>query len=112
MMPNILYVIRPDGTIHYRCNWATAEDLRSALADRENFHTYENADVKKLKAARGLYTTFRTMWTGGFVAPYDFMKTSPRMALRPQRGDRFYKEKGGLNKKTRPFSQGSTRPQE
>ena len=52
MMPNIIYVIRPDGTIHYRCNWATANDLRSALTNREEFHTYENADLKKLKAAR------------------------------------------------------------
>ncbi len=63
MMPNILYVIRPDGKIHYRSNWATAGRLRAALADRQNFHTYENADVKELKATRGLMLTIRTMWT-------------------------------------------------
>ncbi len=39
--------------------------LREALADRDNLHTQENADVKSLKASRGLYTTLRTMWTGG-----------------------------------------------
>ena len=32
MMPNILYVTRPEGTIHYRCDWATTEDLDAALS--------------------------------------------------------------------------------
>jgi hypothetical protein len=108
MMPNILYVIRPDGKIHYRCNWATANRLIDALADRENFHTYENADVKELKAARGLYTTIRTMWTGGIVALYDFVKAGPGMALRHKRVDAYYREHGKFNKKPGLFSQGST----
>ncbi len=112
MMPNILYVIRPDGTIHYRCNWATAEKLREALADRENYHTYENADVKELKAARGLYTTIRTMWTGGFVALYDFVKAGPGMAIRHQKVDAFYREHGKFNKTPGLFSEGSTGLQE
>jgi len=112
MMPNIIYVIRPDGTIHYRCNWATADDLRSALTNREEFHTYENADLKKLKAAPGLYTTIRTMWTGGFVALYDFVKASPGMAICHQRVDQYYKENGKFNKKPGLFSQGSTGLQE
>ncbi|MDE0539392.1 MAG: redoxin domain-containing protein [Rhodospirillales bacterium] len=107
MMPNILYVIRPDGTIHYRCNWATADDLRTALEQRDQLHTYENADVKKLKAARGLYTTVRTMWTGGFVALYDFVKASPGMAQRHLKVDKFYRENGAFNKKPGLFSEGS-----
>jgi len=104
MMPNILYVVRPDGTIHYRCNWATAEDLDTALTERDKFHTYENADVKKLKAARGLYTTIRTMWTGGFLALYDFVKAGPGMAVRHQKVDAFYREHGKFNKKPGLFS--------
>ena len=103
-MPNILYVIRPDGTIHYRCNWATADKLREALTDRENLHTIENADVKSLKAARGLYTTVRTMWTGGFLALWDFVVASPGMAIRHQKVDAFYKEHGRFNKTPGLFS--------
>jgi len=68
--------------------------------------------VKKLKAARGLYTTIRTMWTGGFVSLFDFMKASPGMAIRHQRVDKFYKDNGGFNKKPGLFSQGSTGLQE
>ena len=104
MMPNILYVVRPDGTIHYRCNWATAEDLDKALTDRDKLHTYENADIKKLKAARRLYTTIRTMWTGGFLALYDFVKAGPDMAVRHQKVDAFYRENGKFNKKPGLFS--------
>ena len=112
MMPNILYVIRPDGTVHYRCNWATAKSLRDALEKPDEFHTYENADVKELKAARGLYTTIRTMWTGGIVALYDFVKAGPGMAIRHQKVDAFYRENGSFNKKPGLFSapSGDTKP--
>jgi hypothetical protein len=100
MIPNVLYVIRPDGTIHYRCNWATADDLRAALADRENFHTYENADMNKLKAGRGLYTSIRTMWTGGAVALYDFREMRPGHGAAPQSGRQILPRKGPVQQKT------------
>ncbi len=93
-MPNTLYVIRPDGIVHYRCNWATTEALREALTDRETFHTQENADVKSLKASRGLYTTFRTMWTGGILALWDFVKAGPQLSKRHKLVDEYYQEHG------------------
>ena len=93
-MPNTMYVIRPDGTVHYRCNWATAEGLREALSDRENLHTMENADVKSLKASRGVYTSLRTMWTGGFLALIDFVKAGPQLAKRHKLVDDYYKKHG------------------
>jgi len=93
-MPNTMYIIRPDGTVHYRCNWTTVEGVREALLDRENFHTQENADVKSLKAARGLYTSLRTMWTGGFMALWDFVKAGPQLAKRHKLVDDYYKEHG------------------
>ena len=93
-MPNILYVIRPDGTIHYRCNWATVESLREALEKRDEFHTVENADMHSLKASRGIYTSLRTMWTGGALALYDFVKAGPQMAMRHKQVDDYYKKHG------------------
>jgi hypothetical protein len=42
-MPNIIYIIRPDGTVHYRCNWTSVDLVQDALKDRENLHTVENA---------------------------------------------------------------------
>ena len=93
-MPNIMYVIRPDGIVHYRCNWTTTEGLREALSDRDNFHTVENADMHKLKASRGIYTSMRTMWTGGVVALWDFFKAGPQLAKRHKLVDDYYREHG------------------
>ena len=70
-MPNVVYVIRPDGTVHYRSNWATVYNVRAALTERDIFHTHENADMKKLTENRGLWIALRTMWTGGFLALWD-----------------------------------------
>ena len=111
-MPNILYVIRPDGTIHYRCNWATPERLRDALDDRENFHTVENADVKSLKASRGFYTSVRTVWTGGVLALWDFVVVGPAIASRHKKVDAFYAEHGRFNKTPGLFSGPGAAPQQ
>ena len=93
-MPNTCYIVRPDGIIHYRCNWTTTDGIREALGDRENFHTVENADVHALKASRGIYTSMRTMWTGGFVALWDFFKAGPQLAKRHKLVDDYYAEHG------------------
>ena len=93
-MPNTIYVIRPDGTVHYRCNWATTEALRVALSERDRFHTLENADVKSLKAARGLGVTLRTMWTGGFLALWDFIMATPQLHKRHALVDEYYEKHG------------------
>ncbi len=93
-MPNTCYIVRPDGVIHYRCNWTTVDGIREALSDRDNFHTVENADVHSLKASRGMYTALRTMWTGGFVALWDFVKAGPQLAKRHKLVDDYYREHG------------------
>ena len=93
-MPNTIYVIRPDFTVHYRCNWATADALREALTDRDNLHTQENADVKSLKASRGMYTSLRTMWTGGLLALWDFVVAGPALARRHKLVDDYYTKHG------------------
>jgi len=93
-MPNIVYVINPQGIVHYRCNWATADGLAEALADRENINTNENADMHKLKASRGLWIAVRTMWTGGFLALWDFVVALPKLAKRHKLVDDYYAKHG------------------
>lgn len=94
VMPNVVYVIRPDGIVHYRCNWATEDGVREALSDREHFHTYENADMNKLKASRGLGTALRTMWTGGILALWDFVVAGPALMRRHKLVDEYYAKHG------------------
>jgi hypothetical protein len=94
VMPNVIYVINPEGVVHYRCNWATAEGLADALGDRENLHTVENASWADLNAARSMHTSIRTMWTGGGLALWDFVVAGPALARRHKLVDDYYKEHG------------------
>jgi hypothetical protein len=93
-MPNVIYITRPDGSIHYRCNWATPEMVRETLNDRGNYHHLENADVVKLRAGRKKYNMLRTMWTGGFIALYDFVRGMPLVIAKHLKTDAYYKKHG------------------
>ena len=93
-MPNIVYVINPDGVVHYRCNWTTVDGLADALADREKIHTLEHADMDKLHASRGIWIAIRTMWTGGFLALWDFVIALPKLAKRHKLVDDYYARHG------------------
>jgi peroxiredoxin len=94
VMPNVVYIIRPDGAVHYRCNWATVDGVREALSDREKLHTHENADMHKLKASRGMLTALKVMWTGGIVALLDFFIATPKLIKRHQLVDEYYAKHG------------------
>ena len=93
-MPNVVYIVRPDGTIHYRCNWAAPSLVREALADRKKYHTLENADTMTLRASRKKMHMIRTMWTGGLVALYDFFKGAPLVVARHYKIDTYYNKHG------------------
>jgi len=94
MMPNMLYIFRPDGTVHYRCNWAATHYARAALEDRENYHHLENADKMALRASRKLWPMVRTMWTGGILALWDFLMGAPHVVARHTATDEFYAKHG------------------
>lgn len=96
LMPNIVYIINPEGIVHYRCNWATIDGVREALTDREHVHTDENADMLKLWRERDTMNSLRTMWTGGFVALWDFAKAVPTLLRRHQVADKKYEQEGRL----------------
>lgn len=101
-MPNVVYVIRPDGMIHYRCNWATPQAIREALLDRANIHRFENADMAAIQASRGKYNMIRTMWTGGMIALYDFVKNLPLTVSRHAKVDAYYKKHGRFKNQPGP----------
>ena len=102
-MPNVVYIIRPDATIHYRCNWAAPHLIEAALEDRENYHRVENAPTAELRASRAMAHMIRTMWTGGFVALYDFFKNAPLTVAKHVQIDRYYEKHGRF--RNQPLSQ-------
>ena len=101
-MPNIVYVINPDGIVHYRCNWATVGGLAEALADRDNINTNEHADMHKLKASRGIWIAVKTMWTGGILALWDFIIALPKLAKRHKLVDDYYAKHGRFKQQPDP----------
>ena len=94
MKPNFIYVIRPDGIVHYRCDWAHADGLKKALEDRKNLHKLEHADIDKLHASRSMGIAIRTMWTGGLIALWDFFTAGPELVKRHKFEDEYYAEHG------------------
>ena len=108
--PNLLYMIRPDGVIHYRCDWAHASGLQEALQDRESLHTVEHADMKQLHAARGMGIAIRTMWIGGFLALWDFFKAGPQVLKQHNFQDEYYREHGQFKNPGSPQEPQSPRP--
>ena len=93
-MPNVVYIIRPDGTIHYRCNWTAVQLVRAPLADRENYHRLENADTLTLRATRKKMHMIRTMWTGRIIALYDFIRGAPHVVAKHHKVDAYYAKHG------------------
>lgn len=93
-MPNILYIVNPDGIVHYRCDWALVRGVEKALADRDRIHTDEHADMEEINASRGVWIAVRTMWTGGFMALFDFIVALPTLFKKHKLVDDFYKTYG------------------
>jgi hypothetical protein len=99
-MPNVVYIINPDGIIHYRCDWATVDGVRAALEDRSQPNTVEHADMAQLHASRGMGIAIRTMWAGGLVALWDFFVAGPRIAKLHKMIDDYYREHGKFKQQT------------
>lgn len=93
-MPNVIYIIRADGTVHYRSNWAAPQLVRDALRDRVNFHRVENADMAALRASRKKLHMIRTMWTGGFIALFDFFMNISTVIAKHANVDAYYRKHG------------------
>lgn len=93
-MPNILYIINPDGIVHYRCDWALVRGVERALSDRSKLHTDEHADMEEINASRGVLIAVKTMWTGGFMALFDFIIALPTLFKKHKLVDDFYRKYG------------------
>ncbi|MCH7695839.1 MAG: redoxin domain-containing protein [Proteobacteria bacterium] len=93
-MPNVVYVINPDGIVHYRCDWGHVERLREALSQREHIHTVEHVSMEDLMDNRGIWIAVRTMWTGGLLALWDFFIGLSDMIKHHKEYDDYYKKHG------------------
>ncbi|GIT15064.1 MAG: hypothetical protein CM1200mP36_08200 [Gammaproteobacteria bacterium] len=69
MKPNLIYVIRPDGVVHYRCDWAHVSGLKNALEEREKSPSDRACGYEKAACEpRHGHRHTETLWTGGIIA--------------------------------------------
>ena len=93
-MPNVIYVINPEGSVHYRCDWTHVDGLRTALSKRDHVHAIEHASLKDISASRTLWVAIKTMWTGGFLALWDFIAATPALYRHHKLIDAYYDKHG------------------
>ncbi len=98
-MPNVVYVVNPDGIVHYRCDWMYIEGLRKALRERDRVHPEEHAELRKISAQRSIWTAIRTMWTGGIVALWDFVVQTPALYRKHKLIDAYYRAHGRFRRR-------------
>ena len=92
-MPNIVYVINPEGIVTYRCDWAHEAGVRDALDHRDKLHFTEHAHTEMLMG-RSRGKAIMVMLNGGLLALWDFVKAWPNFAkIHAEVDDQFEKHK-------------------
>lgn len=74
-MPNMVYVVNPEGTVVYRCDWAFANRIEKVLNERDKLDTEER--VRILGAAP--WITVPVTLKGGWNALWDLAIAMPRI---------------------------------
>lgn len=75
-MPNMVYIVNPDGKVIYRCDWSFAKRIDKVLQDRASLHTEEH--VRIVGAAP--WITVPVCLKGGWDALWDLAKAMPFIA--------------------------------
>lgn len=95
-MPNIVYVINPDGIVTYRCDWVMTDAVRRALDNPDQIFEQEHADTADL-AHPPMWPSLKTMFIGGWVALWDFFKALSVLRKEHEVVDDYYKQRGRLD---------------
>lgn len=72
-LPNMVYVVSPEGKVIYRCDWSFAKRIDAVLQNRETLHTEEH--VRIVGAAP--WITVPVTLKGGWDALWDLAKAMP-----------------------------------
>lgn len=72
-LPNMVYVIDPEGRIIYRCDWAFPKNIDKVLAERDKIHTGEHVQI--ITAAP--WIMLPVVLRGGWNAVWDLVVAMP-----------------------------------
>ena len=72
-LPNMIYVINPDGKVIYRCDWSFPKNVEKVLQNRDRLHTREHIQI--ITAAP--WIMFPVVLRGGWDAVWDLLAALP-----------------------------------
>lgn len=79
LMPNSIYVIDKSGLILFKSTWNNVKALESVLQSIAIYGRVEHDEFKAV--APFSFRGIRTLFIGGFIALWDFLKGLPRLIL-------------------------------
>jgi glutathione peroxidase-family protein len=82
-LPNMVYVINPDGKVIYRCNWAFPKYIDKVLANRDQLHTKEYMAI--ITAAP--WVMIPVVLRGGWDALWDLLIALPMITIAHLKAD-------------------------
>jgi peroxiredoxin len=77
-LPNMVYVLNPDGKVVYRCDWLSVPELDRVLARRPKIEANQHTLTDDLHYP-SIWLTARILWRSGFVAVWDFLRAAPQL---------------------------------
>jgi hypothetical protein len=88
-LPNMVYVLNPDGEVVYRCDWLSVPELDSVLAQRPSTESNQHTMTDDLQTPSA-WLTAKILWRSGLIAIWDFLRAAPRLLPTHRAADRHY----------------------
>ena len=88
-LPNMVYLLNPDGEVVYRCDWLSVPELDSVLGRRPNTETNQHTLTDDLHYP-SIWLTAKILWRSGLIAIWDFLRAAPQLLPAHRAADRHY----------------------
>jgi hypothetical protein len=88
-LPNMVYVLNPDGQVVYRCDWLSVPELDRVLAKRPDMETNQHTLTDDLHYP-SVWLTAKILWRSGIAAVWDFLRAAPQLLPTHRAADRHY----------------------
>ena len=104
-LPNMVYVINPEGKVIYRCDWSFPKKVEKVLQNRDQIHTDDHVQI--ITAAP--WIMIPTVLRGGWDALWDIAVAMPMIILAHLRADwenfkkKIFSEEQAKSKRAKTF---------
>lgn len=88
-LPNMVYLLNPDGEVVYRCDWLSVPELDRVLAQRPKWEANQHTLTDDLHYPSA-WLSARILWRSGIAAVWDFLRAAPHLLPAHRAADRHY----------------------